>query len=94
MYNKTEILNKLCKYNEYILSYHTTNNTQNLVNELIKLRDTPNYNDLSNLLNILETLIVELDEHIKNNIYPEYLDCIKDNIIKSRNYVIGYIIYI
>ena len=52
--DKTELIDKLCKYNEYILSFQETIDTQNLVSELIKLRDIDNYNDLTNLLNILE----------------------------------------
>lgn len=89
--NKTEIIDKLCKYNEYILLFQTSDTTKKLVQEIIKLRDQKDYNDLTNIMNILDQLIEEL-KNTENDDYPEYTDCIKENFIKSKNYILSYLI--
>lgn len=91
MHNKTEIIDKLCKYNEYILLFQTTDITKKLVQEIIKLRNQKDYNDLENIINILDQVIEELNKTIQNNNCSEYLECIKENVIKSKNYVLRYI---
>lgn len=91
MHNKKEIIDKLCKYNEYILTFQTSDTTKKLVQEIIKLRDTPNYNDFTNIIDILNQLIEEL-KNTENDEFTEYTDCIKENVIKSKNYILSYLI--
>jgi hemerythrin superfamily protein len=87
--NKQFILNKLCQYNEYILSFQTTKNTKDFANEIIKLRDTTDYNDITNLSNILDLLITELEKQQKDDKFSEYIDCILDCVLKSKKFLLN-----
>ena len=88
--NKVEIIDKLCSWNDYILTFQGTTNVKNLCSELLKLRDVKDYYDITNLLHIIDELIIELEQ--QKILYPEYSGYIEDiltNVMRSKSYLLS-----
>ena len=61
-----------------------------MCSELLKLRDVKDYYDITNLLHIIDELIIELEQ--QKILYPEYSGYIEDiltNVMRSKSYLLS-----